>query len=51
MGLNQGYTHGFIMTFKNVAARDTYLPHPGHERVKDELLKCIDGVLVFDLEV
>ena len=48
--LNQGYTHGFMMTFENVAARDTYLPHPEHERVKDELLKCIDGSLVFDFE-
>ncbi len=48
--LNQGYTHGFMMTFENVAARDTYLPHPEHERVKDELLKCIDSVLAFDFE-
>ncbi len=39
-----------MMTFENVAARDRYLPHPEHERVKDELLKCIDSVLAFDFE-
>ncbi len=30
-GLNQGYTHALIMTFKDYAARDAYLPHPTHE--------------------
>lgn len=29
-GLNKGYTHGFIMTFADAAARDAYLPHPDH---------------------
>lgn len=49
-GLNQNYTHGFMITFENVDARDAYLPHPEHERVKAVLLACIDGVLVFDFE-
>ena len=49
-GLNQGYTHGFIMTFENEATRDAYLPHPEHERVKAALLECIDSVLAFDFE-
>ncbi len=49
-GLNQGYTHGFVMTFENVNARDAYLPHPEHERVKAALLPCIDGALAFDFE-
>lgn len=48
-GLNQGYTHGFIMTFSSVAARDAYLPHPEHERVKAELLQNIDSVIAFDI--
>lgn len=47
--LNQGYTHGFIMTFESKAARDAYLPHPEHERVKGKLAERIAGVLVFDL--
>jgi len=49
-GLNQGYTHGFLMTFESVDARDAYLPHPEHERVKATLLPCIDGVITFDFE-
>jgi hypothetical protein len=49
-GLSQGYTHGFLMTFESVDARDTYLPHPEHEVVKAVLLQCIDSVLAFDFE-
>ncbi len=49
--LNQGYTHGFLMTFESAEARNAYLPHPEHERVKDALLACIDGALAFDFEV
>ena len=49
-GLNQGYTHGFVMTFESVNARDAYLPHPEHERFKAALLPCIDDALAFDFE-
>ena len=49
-GLNQGYTHGFMMTFESVNARDAYLPHPEHERVKAALLSCIEAALAFDFE-
>jgi hypothetical protein len=34
-GLNDGFTHGFIMSFDTAANRDAYLPHPEHERVRD----------------
>lgn len=47
-GLNDGFTHGFIMTFSSPAARDAYLPHPEHERVKDVVVPCLDRVIVFD---
>ena len=50
-GLNQGYTHGFVMTFDSVDARNAYLPHPEHERVKAVLLSCIDSAIAFDFEV
>lgn len=50
-GLNQGYTHGFVMTFESVDARDAYLPHPEHARVKEALLPCIDSVIAFDFEL
>ena len=49
--LNQGFTHGFVMAFKNAAARDAYLPHPEHEKVKQLVLPHVESVLVFDYEV
>jgi hypothetical protein len=50
-GLNQGFTHAFIMTFTDTAARDAYLPHAEHERIKGLLLPNVDSVVVFDFEV
>lgn len=50
-GLNQGYTHGFVMTFKDVAARDAYVPHPEHERLKSALMPLLDSIVVVDFEV
>ena len=51
-GLNRGFTHGFVMTFKDAASRDVYLPHPDHEVVKAIVLKVLDGgldgVVAFD---
>jgi hypothetical protein len=49
-GLNQGFSHGFVMTFTNAAARDAYLPHPEHEKVKELVLPRVESVLVFDYE-
>jgi hypothetical protein len=50
-GLNDGFTHGFIMAFENAAARDAYLPHPEHERVKAIVVPCLERVVVFDFAV
>ncbi|MBA3482254.1 MAG: Dabb family protein [Pirellulales bacterium] len=50
-GLNDGFTHGFIMRFESAAARDSYLPHPEHERVKRIVVPCLKRVIVFDFEV
>ena len=51
-GLHRGFTHGFVMTFKDAASRDVYLPHPDHEVVKAIVLKVLDGgldgVIAFD---
>ncbi len=47
-GLNQGYTHGFLVTFTSAAARDAYLVHPEHQRVVNLVLPMLDGVLAFD---
>ena len=30
-GLNDGFTHCFVVTFQSEADRDAYLPHPDHE--------------------
>lgn len=50
-GLNDGYTHGFIMTFESPEARETYLPHPIHEDVKDLVIPKLERVVVFDFNV
>jgi hypothetical protein len=50
-GLNKGFTHGLIITFSDVAARDAYLPHPDHERLKGEVLPLIEDLVVFDFEI
>jgi hypothetical protein len=50
-GLTQGHTHGFIMTFEDVGARDAYLNHPEHVRFQKEVLPYVDSVLVFDFEL
>jgi len=50
-GLNDGFTHGFIMTFSSPKARDEYLPHPEHERVKDIVVPCLARVIVFDFNM
>jgi hypothetical protein len=51
-GLQRGFTHGFCMTFPDAAARDAYLPHPEHEKVKKLVLAILDGgldgVIAFD---
>jgi hypothetical protein len=44
-GLNQGFTHGMTLVFENASARDTYLPHPEHDRVKEIVIPLLkDGL-------
>lgn len=50
-GLNLGYTHGYLMTFANAHARNEYLTHPEHEKLKSEFLPDLEGVVAFDYEV
>jgi Stress responsive A/B Barrel Domain len=49
-GLSRGFSHGFTMIFDSAAARDAYLPHIEHERVKQLVIAAIepDGVCVVD---
>lgn len=50
-GFNRGFTHGFLVTFASVEARDRYLPHPEHEPVKNAILETAAQVIAFDFEV
>ena len=50
-GLNEGYTHGFIMTFESPQARDEYLPHHKHEELKDIVVPNLERVVVFDFNM
>ena len=46
--LAQGFTHCFLVTFKDAAARDGYLPHPEHKAFANLLGPHLDKVLVID---
>ena len=47
-GLDQGFTHCFLVTFEDVAARDAYLPHPAHVAFGALLQPHLERVLVVD---
>jgi hypothetical protein len=49
-GHDQGFTHVYLITFESAGARDTYLPHPEHEKFGVFLreLGILDGVFVVD---
>eukprot|EP01039_Chlorochromonas_danica_P000815 gene815-885_t len=51
-GLNQTYNYGFSMVFESIAARDGYIPHPEHDRVKGLIIPHLrDGlksIVAFD---
>ena len=47
-GLDQGFTHCWILSFKNAADRDTYLVHADHKAFVEILKPVIAGALVVD---
>ena len=47
-GLSEGYTHCFVVTFRNAQARDAYLPHPEHQQFVALLRPHLEKVLVVD---
>lgn len=51
--LNKGFTHVYLLTFKDAAARDAYLPHPEHKKFGELLgrLGVLDEPFVVDFEV
>ena len=46
--LAQGFTHCFVVTFPDAAARDAYLPHQAHQDFVAILKPHLDKVLVVD---
>lgn len=46
--LNQGFTHCFLLTFRDAKGRDEYLPHPAHKAFGQLLRPHLDKVLVVD---
>jgi hypothetical protein len=49
--LADGFTHAFVMTFTDAAARDAFLTHPENERFKTTILPQLSKVVVLDFEV
>jgi hypothetical protein len=49
-GLNKGFTHCFIVTFKNTKDRDIYLDHPAHKEFAKGLGAVLADVFVVDFE-
>lgn len=43
-----GFTHGFVVTFRSAEDRDAYLPHPAHQKFVQLVGPRLDKVLVFD---
>ncbi len=49
--MNDGFTHGFLITFDSEESRDAYLPHPIHEQAKDVVVPRLERAIVFDFVV
>jgi hypothetical protein len=49
-GKNHGFTHVFLLTFEDAAARDAYLPHPEHAQFGRLLrqLAIVEDAFVLD---
>ena len=54
-GLGQGFDDGFVIDFRDAAARDAYLVHPDHKAAGAKLVATLEGgvggLVVFDLAV
>lgn len=47
-GKNGGFTHCVLMTFKDEAARQQYLPHPAHDDLKTIFRPILQDIIVLD---
>jgi hypothetical protein len=46
--LNDGFTHSFLVTFRDKAGLAIYLPHPAHEAFVAKVKPHLEKVYVFD---
>jgi hypothetical protein len=47
-GKAQGFTHCFLVTFRDAPGRDAYLPHPAHQAFVQLVSQHREKGLVFD---
>jgi hypothetical protein len=47
-GLNDDFTHCFLVSFKDKAGLETYIPHPEHKKFVEILKPSLEKVFVFD---
>ncbi|MGV3661752.1 MAG: Dabb family protein [Prosthecobacter sp.] len=47
-GLNDGFTHCFLVTFADKAGLDVYLPHAAHKEFVSKLKPLLDKACVLD---
>jgi quinol monooxygenase YgiN len=47
-GLNDGFTHCFLVTFKDKAGLEAYIPHEAHKAFVAKLKPILEKALVFD---
>jgi len=54
-GLGHGYDDGFLIDFRDAAARDAYLVHPEHQAIGARIVGAAeggtDGIFVFDFQL
>lgn len=47
-GLDNGFTHVFLVTFASEQGRAAYLPHPAHKAFVEKLLPLLEEPMVLD---
>ena len=50
-GYSDEFTHCIQIIFANEEARNRYLPHPDHEKLKSTLLPILEKIIVIDYAV
>ena len=55
LGMDKGFTRGFMIDFDSPENRDTYLAHPAHKAVGAKLVAAAvdgpEGIFVYDLAI